>query len=209
MSQKLVFRRIRSRGERCFPNRSSPIISTPPSSTGSTLSFSPFSSHSLSSSPCLMPSSPSRPPSAFVPSPPSYYCPLPSSSSSLVEVARQITVIDWEFWKALSPSELIGLPWTKESKETASPNGPSPPLPLPHHPHHPHPHHPPPLLPSSSSSSSAHSLSLNFHLLTIPLCSSSLPLSPNFPPHPIFSFVPPDNRSFLPSHGIDQAVQRD
>jgi hypothetical protein len=38
------------------------------------------------------------------------------------EIARQLTLIEWDIWVKIQPWECLGLSWTKKNKETAAPN---------------------------------------------------------------------------------------
>lgn len=38
------------------------------------------------------------------------------------EIARQLTMIEWDIWVKIQPWECLGLSWTKKNKETAAPN---------------------------------------------------------------------------------------
>lgn len=39
------------------------------------------------------------------------------------EIARQITLREWDIWSNLKPWEFLGLAWSKKDKETRAPHG--------------------------------------------------------------------------------------
>lgn len=48
---------------------------------------------------------------------------LPILSFNPLEIARQLTLREWEIWSQIKPLELLGLSWTKKDKNLLSPNG--------------------------------------------------------------------------------------
>jgi hypothetical protein len=39
------------------------------------------------------------------------------------EIARQITLREWDIWQSVRPWEFLGAAWTRPDKETRAPNG--------------------------------------------------------------------------------------
>lgn len=40
-----------------------------------------------------------------------------------LEIAKQLTLIEWKMWSAIKPYEFLDLAWTKKDKATRSGNG--------------------------------------------------------------------------------------
>lgn len=42
---------------------------------------------------------------------------------SPLEIAQQITLMEWAIWEKIKPWELLGLAWTKKDRNERAPNG--------------------------------------------------------------------------------------
>jgi len=48
--------------------------------------------------------------------------PAPKASFSPSQIAMELTCMDWEYFRAISPLEFVGQAWNKASKDVVAPN---------------------------------------------------------------------------------------